>query len=47
MCISDSNFSVTEGDVAKIREIKVVGNEVFSESTLRDLFDLNTGGWLS
>jgi len=41
------NFSVTEGDVAKIREIKVVGNEVFSESTLRDLFDLNTGGWLS
>lgn len=41
------NFSVTEGDVAKIREIKVVGNELFSDSTLRDLFDLDTGGWLS
>jgi outer membrane protein insertion porin family len=41
------NFSVTEGDVAKIRELKVVGNEVFSESTLKGLFDLDTGGWLS
>jgi outer membrane protein insertion porin family len=41
------NFSVIEGDVAKIREIRVVGNQAFSESTLRGLFDLNTGGWLS
>lgn len=41
------NFSVSEGDVAKIREIRIVGNEAFSESTLRSLFDLNTGGWLS
>lgn len=41
------NFSVTEGDVAKIREIRLVGNEAFSESTLRDLFDLDTGNWLS
>ncbi len=41
------NFSVTEGDVAKIKEIRIVGNKVFSESTLRNLFDLNTGGWLS
>jgi len=40
-------FSVTEGDVAKIKEIRIVGNKVFSESTLRGLFDLNTGGWLS
>lgn len=40
-------FSVTEGDVAKIKEIHIVGNKVFSESTLRDLFDLDTGGWLS
>jgi outer membrane protein insertion porin family len=40
-------FSVTEGDVAKIKEIHVVGNKVFSESTLRGLFDLDTGGWLS
>ncbi|HEX5785112.1 MAG TPA: outer membrane protein assembly factor BamA [Burkholderiaceae bacterium] len=41
------NFTVTEGDVAKIRELRIVGNSAFSESTLRDLFDLDTGGWLS
>jgi outer membrane protein insertion porin family len=41
------NFSVAEGDVAKITEIRVVGNQAFSESTLRDLFSLDTGGWLS
>lgn len=41
------NFSVTEGDVAKIRDIRIVGNQAFSESTLRNLFDLDTGGWLS
>ncbi|MDR7092499.1 outer membrane protein assembly factor BamA [Hydrogenophaga laconesensis] len=41
------NFSVVEGDVAKIREIRIVGNRAFSESTLRNLFDLDTGGWLS
>ena len=40
-------FSMVEGDVAKIKEINVVGNKAFSESTLRNLFDLNTGGWLS
>ncbi|HEX5737296.1 MAG TPA: POTRA domain-containing protein, partial [Hydrogenophaga sp.] len=41
------NFSVVEGDVAKIRDIRVVGSKAFPESTLRDLFDLDTGGWLS
>ena len=40
-------FTVTEGDPAKISEIRVVGSKVFSESTLRGLFDLDTGGWLS
>ncbi|OOG37944.1 outer membrane protein assembly factor BamA [Polaromonas sp. A23] len=40
-------FSVVEGDVAKIKEIRIVGNKAFSESTLRNLFDLDTGGWLS
>jgi outer membrane protein insertion porin family len=40
-------FTVTEGEVAKISEIKVVGSKAFSESMLRDLFDLDTGGWLS
>lgn len=41
------NFSVTEGDVAKIQDIRIVGNQAFSESTLRGLFDLSTGGWLT
>lgn len=41
------NFSVVEGEVAKIKDIRIVGNKAFSESTLWDLFDLDTGGWLS
>ncbi|MGX5649562.1 outer membrane protein assembly factor BamA [Hydrogenophaga borbori] len=41
------NFSVTEGEIAKITEIRIVGNQAFSESTLRGLFDLDTGNWLS
>jgi outer membrane protein insertion porin family len=40
-------FTITEGDRSKIKEIRIVGNKVFGESTLRDLFDLDTGGWLS
>jgi outer membrane protein insertion porin family len=40
-------FTVSEGAPAKIKEIRVVGSKVFSESTLRGLFDLDTGGWLS
>jgi outer membrane protein insertion porin family len=40
-------FSVTEGEPAKIKEIRIVGNKAFSEGTLRDLFELDTGGWLS
>jgi outer membrane protein insertion porin family len=40
-------FSVSEGEVAKIRQIKVTGNTTFSESTLKGLMELQTGGWLS
>lgn len=40
-------FTVIEGVPAKISEIRVVGNQAFGESTLRGLFDLDTGGWLS
>ena len=40
-------FTVTEGDPAKIKEIHVVGNKAFPESTLKGLFDLETGGFLS
>ena len=40
-------FTVTEGGAAKIREIRIVGNQAFSEGTLKGLFDLNEGGWFS
>ena len=40
-------FTVTEGSAAKIREIRIVGNKVFSEGTLKSLFELNDGGWLN
>lgn len=41
------SFSITEGSPAKIKEIRIVGNKAFSESTLRDQFNLDTGGWMS
>jgi outer membrane protein insertion porin family len=41
------SFAVTEGDTAKIKEIHIVGASAFSESKLLDLFDQDTGGWLS
>ncbi len=40
-------FTITEGAAAAIREIRIVGNKVFSEKTLKDLFDLNDGSWLN
>lgn len=40
-------FTVIEGEPAKISEIRIVGNKAFSESTLRNLFDLDTGNWMS
>ncbi|MEI8324566.1 MAG: outer membrane protein assembly factor BamA [Betaproteobacteria bacterium] len=40
-------FTIAEGEPSKIKEIRLVGNKVFSESTLRSLFDLDTGGYLS
>jgi outer membrane protein insertion porin family len=40
-------FTVTEGEPTKIRELHIVGNKSFSESTLRGLMELNTGSWLS
>ncbi len=41
------SFSITEGAPAKIKEIRIVGHRVFSEETLRDQFNLDTGGWMS
>jgi outer membrane protein insertion porin family len=41
------SFSVVEGETARIKDIRIVGNKAFSESTLKGLFDQDTGGWLS
>ena len=40
-------FTVTEGETARIKDIRIVGNKAFSDSTLKGLFDQDTGGWLS
>ena len=40
-------FTVTEGGPAKIKQIRITGNQAFEEGTLRDLFNLDTGGWMS
>jgi outer membrane protein insertion porin family len=40
-------IAVTEGDVAKIQGINIVGSQAFSESELLGLFVLRTPGWLT
>jgi outer membrane protein insertion porin family len=40
-------FTITEGGPAKITQIDIVGNQAFSDDTLRDQFNLDTGGWMS
>ncbi|HEX7384787.1 MAG TPA: outer membrane protein assembly factor BamA [Burkholderiaceae bacterium] len=40
-------FTVNEGEAAKIKEIRILGSQAFSESTLKGLMDLTTGGWLT
>ena len=41
------NFNVDEGDVAKIRQISIIGAKTFSEKELIDLFILRTPGWMT
>ena len=40
-------FTVIEGEVTKIKNIRITGSKAFSESTLLSQMDLTTGGWLS
>ncbi|WP_332824220.1 outer membrane protein assembly factor BamA [Ramlibacter sp.] len=40
-------FTVTEGEPTRIKDIHIVGNQTFSEKTLLDQMELDTGGWLS
>lgn len=41
------NFTVDEGQVAKIRQIRIVGANDFDEDDLVDMFALRTPGWLT
>jgi len=41
------SLTITEGGPARIKQIQIVGNKAFSESDLRDQFNLDTGGWMS
>ncbi len=41
------NFAVEEGDIAKIRQINLVGATAFKENDLLALFVLRTPGWLT
>ena len=38
------DFNISEGRVAKIKEINIVGNQLFEEDDLVDLFELTTPG---
>lgn len=39
--------NIVEGDRAKIRQVNIVGNTVFTESQLMEDFEQKTGNWLS
>ena len=41
------SFSVTEGETARIKDIRIVGHKAFEESVLRKQLDLDTGGVMS
>ena len=41
------NFGIDEGEVARIRSINIVGNQVYAEKDLVALFVLRTPGWFT
>lgn len=40
-------FNVVEGEVSKIKQINLIGNQVYKEKELLDLMKLSTPGWMS
>jgi len=41
------NFDISEGELAKIKEIRFIGNQAISSGTLEDLLELTTSGWMT
>ena len=41
------SFTMTEGDAARITDLRIVGASAFSESTLKSQLDLSAGGWMT
>jgi len=41
------SFEIFEGEQAKIKEIRFIGNAAFSSSTLEDQLELTTSGWMT
>ncbi|MBV8469779.1 MAG: outer membrane protein assembly factor BamA [Burkholderiaceae bacterium] len=41
------SFTVTEGEPAKIKDIRILGSKVFSEGTLLSQLEETTSGWLT
>ena len=41
------NFNVEEGDIAKIRQISIIGAKAFSEKDLLKIISLRTPGWFT
>ena len=41
------SFSVDEGEVARIKQINIIGNKAFSDKDLLDLISLRTPGWFT
>ena len=40
-------FTMTEGDAARISDVRIIGATVVSESTLKGLFELTPSGWFT
>ncbi|HEY5798855.1 MAG TPA: outer membrane protein assembly factor BamA, partial [Burkholderiaceae bacterium] len=40
-------FDVEEGDIARIKQINIIGNKAFTDKELRDELALSPSGWLS
>lgn len=41
------NFNIVEGEIAKIRQINIIGTKAYDEDDLLDLFVLRTPGWFT